>query len=216
MHENIRVVCDGIMRFVGIDLAGSSTRPTGFCVVDERGRVRCKILYSDSEIVENVKRSGAKVAAIDAPLSLPKGRHCLEEHCRGRTHFRACDRALSMMRIKFFPITIGPMRMLTARGIHIAALLKKMHVEAIETFPGASQDILGIPRKQKGVEALQSALRRLGCVGDLDSRQLTGDELDAINCALVARAYVSGSYLAIGDPSEILMILPKPPQPHSA
>jgi hypothetical protein len=161
-----------------------------------------------------VKKSGAKIAAIDAPLALPKGRHCLKEHCRGRTHFRTCDRTLAMMRIKFFPITIGPMRILTARGIHIAGQLKQMHVETIETFPGAAQDILGIPRKQNGEEALQLALRSLGCKGDVDGRQLSGDELDAINCALVAKEYASGSYLAIGDPSEILMILPKPPQPH--
>ena len=42
-------------------------------------------------------------------------------------------------------------------------------------------------------------------------RNLTGDELDAVNCALVARDYAGGSYLAIGDPSEIMMILPKIP-----
>ena len=89
-----------------------------------------------------------------------------------------------------------------------------MHVETIETFPGAAQDILGIPRKQNGERALQLALCSLGCKGDVDRRQLSGDELDAINCALVAKEYASGSYLAIGDPSEIFMILPKPPQPH--
>ena len=39
---------------------------------------------------------------------------------------------------------------------------------------------------------------------------VTGNELDAINCALVAKDYASGSYLAIGDPSETLMILSRP------
>jgi predicted nuclease with RNAse H fold len=82
-------------------------------------------------------------------------------------------------------------------------------VESIETFPGGAQDILGIPRKQNGLEALQQALARI-CSGDIVKRQLTGDELDAINCAMVARDYAKGSYLAIGDPSEILMILPRP------
>jgi len=106
------------------------------------------------------------------------------------------------------------MRTLTARGMNLANQLNKMNVETVETFPGASQDILKIPRKQKGERALQLALRSLGCTGDVDDRQLTGDELDAINCALVAKDYASGSYLAIGDPSENLMILPVPLQPN--
>jgi predicted nuclease with RNAse H fold len=197
--------------FVGIDLAGSPNRPTGFCVVDRKNHVKCQILYTDMEVVASVKKVEAKVVAIDAPLALPKGRHCLKEHCRGRTHFRACDRVLTMMRIRFFPITIGPMRALTERGIRIAKILRQMHIEVIETFPGAAQDILGIPRKQDGVEALQAGLLSLGCKGDLIRRQLTGDELDAVNCALVAKSYASGSYLAIGDPSEIMMILPNLP-----
>lgn len=203
------------MNFAGIDLAGSPNRPTGFCVTDESKRIHCAILYSDSEILAEVKKSHAKIAAIDAPLALPKGRHCLQEHCRGRTHFRSCDRILAMMRIKFFPITIGPMRTLTSRGIHLALQLKRLRVETIETYPGAAQDILGIPRKQNGIEALQSGLRSLGCKGTISRQQLTGDELDAISCALVAMEYASGSYLAIGDPSEILMILPKPHNYHA-
>jgi predicted nuclease with RNAse H fold len=197
------------MTFIGIDLAGSPKRPTGFCVTNSKKRVKCRILYTDKEILEAVKKTAAKIVAIDAPLALPKGRHCLEEHCRGRAHFRACDRVLSRMRIKYFPITIGPMRMLTARGIILAKHLDQLGVESIETFPGGAQDILGIPRKQNGLEALQQALARI-CSGDIVKRQLTGDELDAINCAMVARDYAKGSYLAIGDPSEILMILPRP------
>ncbi len=197
------------MKFIGIDLAGSPNRPTGFCVVDSKLRVECKVLHTDKEILEAVEKTGGVIAAIDAPLALPKGRHCLEEHCRGHVHFRACDRVLTRMRIKYFPITIGPMRMLTSRGMLLARRLKQRGVESIETFPGGAQDILGIPRKQTSLETLQSALAGI-CTGDVVERELTGDELDAINCALVARDYASGSYLAIGDPSEILMILPRP------
>ena len=197
------------LKFIGIDLAGSPKRPTGFCLVDSNSQVECQLLYTDKEILEAVRGSAGKVAAIDAPLALPKGRHCLGEHCRGRAHFRTCDRVLTSMRIKGFPITIGPMRMLTSRGMHVAKRLEKMGVRAVETFPGGAQDILGMPRKQVSLEALQRALAEI-CTGEILERKLTGDELDAINCALVARDYASGSYLAIGDPSEILMILPRP------
>jgi predicted RNase H-like nuclease len=82
-------------------------------------------------------------------------------------------------------------------------------VQAFETFPGAAQDLLHIPRKQRGWDALQRALIELGCKGEISERNLTGDELDAVNCALIAKQYAAGSYLAIGDPSEIMMILPR-------
>jgi predicted nuclease with RNAse H fold len=113
------------------------------------------------------------------------------------------------MGIKFFPITIGPMRTLTARGIRLKKKLQRLNLEVFETFPGAAQDLLGIPRKQRGLPELQQSLLRLGCKGDIITRDLTGDELDSINCALVSKDYAEGSYLAIGDPSEIMMILPR-------
>ena len=113
------------------------------------------------------------------------------------------------MGIRFFPITLGPMRVLTARGIRLRKRLEGLDLEVIETYPGAAQDLLGIGRKQYGLEPLQRSLRRLGCTGDVMVRELTGDELDAVSCALVAKEYRQGNYLAIGNPSEIMMILPK-------
>ena len=70
------------MRFIGLDLAGSPKRPTGFCVADSKMHVECEVLHTDKEILEAVKKSRGKIAAIDAPLALPKGRHCVGEHCR--------------------------------------------------------------------------------------------------------------------------------------
>lgn len=197
------------MNYVGVDLAGSPSRPTGMCIVNERLTTDCSIHYSDAEIYNAVRKSKAKVVAIDAPLALPGGRHCLEEHCRGRNHFRACDRVLMRMRIKFFPITIGPMRSLTARGIRLRNSLEQRRIEVIETYPGASQDLLGLPRKQHDLERLRKGLVKMGCSGDVVTRNLTGDELDAVSCALVARDYAKGIYTAIGDPHEIMMILPR-------
>jgi len=149
------------------------------------------------------------VVAIDAPLGLPIGRHCLGEHCRGREHFRACDVALRRKGIRFFPITLGPMRALTQRGMNLRNKLKNRHVDAVETYPGAVQDIWGISRKQHGLKRLQTSLKELGCSGDIVTRQLTGDELDAVTCALIAKAYSERNYLAIGNPSEVMMILPR-------
>lgn len=197
------------MNFAGIDLAGSVGRPTGACIINQRLRVRCFVLHSDDEILGLVRQSGSRVVAIDAPLGLPIGRHCLGEHCRGREHFRACDVALRRMGIRFFPITLGPMRALTQRGMNLRNKLKNRHVDAVETYPGAAQDIWGISRKQHGLKRLQTSLKELGCSGDIVTRQLTGDELDAVTCALIAKAYSERNYLAIGNPSEVMMILPR-------
>ena len=53
------------------------------------------------------------------------------------------------------------------------------------------------------------ALIRYGARGEVNRNDLTGDELDAITCALVGKMLLEGDYLAIGDPEEGLMILPK-------
>jgi len=197
------------LNYVGVDLAGSISRPTGACIMNGQLQVRCAVLHSDDEILGLVEESRAKVVAIDAPLALPIGRHCLGEHCRGREHFRACDLALRRMGIRFFPISLGPMRVLTQRGMNLRRKLEHRRVEVIETYPGASQDLLGIRRKQYGLRDLQRSLEDLGCSGDITVRELTGDELDAVSCALVAKEYSEGRYLAIGNPSEIMMILPR-------
>lgn len=193
-----------IMKVVGIDLAGVKTKPTGFCVLDKNLNTKTKILFTDEEIVKEVEKIKPKVVAVDAPLALPKGRKSLEE--KSKIHLRECDRELLKMSIKFFPITLGPMRKLTERGIKLRKILEKRDFEVVETYPGAAQDILKIPRKQKGTEKLRRALSKFV---KIEKKKITDDELDAITCALVGKMYLEGNYLAIGDLEEILMILPK-------
>jgi len=79
----------------------------------------------------------------------------------------------------------------------------------IESFPGATQDILKMPRKQRGTEKLRRALIKHGIKGDIKKGKLSDHELDAVTSALVGIFYLEGNYLAIGDPEEIIMILPR-------
>ncbi len=196
------------LSYVGIDLAGSTKRPTGYCVL--RGMfVRTELLHFDEEIIDRTSRASPRVIAIDAPLALPRGRHCLEEHCRGRPHFRDCDRKLRALGIRFFPITLGPMRLLTSRGISLKAKLEEAGFQVVETYPGGAQDLLGIKRRSD-LEGLRSGLRGLGITGDVDRLEATAHELDAITCAYVAKLHAEGEAMSLGDPAEILMILPKP------
>jgi predicted nuclease with RNAse H fold len=191
---------------VGIDLAGSARRDTGFCVMDSKMRSKTMVLHTDDEILQKTTNARPDVVSIDAPLFLPKGRKSLE--IKGPPHFRECDKELLRMHIKFFPISLGPMRMLTARGMRLRSILEAQGFEVIESFPGAIQDLLNMPRKQEGLPLLSSALSRYGVAMRGQGKDLSGDELDAVTSALVGLLYLRGDYRAIGDPAEGLMILP--------
>lgn len=164
-------------------------------------------LMTDSEIITATLNSKPDIVSVDAPLCLPKGRKSLET--RGPPHLRECDKQLLKMHIRFFPITLGPMRMLTARGMKLKRMFEKKGLEVIESFPGSAQDILGMPRKQDGLEKLRRALIKHGIKGDIKRKTITNDELDGITCAIVGLDYLRNKYTAIGDPAEGYMILPK-------
>jgi predicted nuclease with RNAse H fold len=112
------------------------------------------------------------------------------------------------MKIKFFPITLGPMRQLTIRGLALKEKLEKVGLRVFETYPGAAQDIWGIPR-QKDPQGLKQGLKRFKLKGNWLSPGVTKDELDALTCAIIAREDLRGNTIAIGDPEEGLMVLPR-------
>lgn len=189
---------------MGIDLAGVSHRSTGMAVMgkDSRGAEHT-IRHTDEEILDYVRQYAPAIIVIDAPLSMPKGRTSLET--RSNVHFRECDRELAKRHVKFFPITLGPMRKLTARGIQIAKLLRASSYHVFEGYPGAAQDILNIPRKGKGVAALAKGLRSLDIEFDYKASH---DELDAITCALVGIMHLKGRSELIGSKDEGQILLP--------
>ncbi|MDJ0269252.1 MAG: DUF429 domain-containing protein [Aigarchaeota archaeon] len=193
-------------RVVGIDLAGSPRRPTGYCAVwGEPIRCEAGVVYQDREIIDLITRFSPDVVAIDAPLTLPRGRKSLDR--RERAHFRECDLELRRRGIRFFPITLGPMRSLTRRGITLRGLLVERGLNVIEVYPGGAQDVLGLPRKHRDIRGLLAGLRRMGfrCL----KRDASGDEADAATCALVGLLYLRNSYEALGDVEEGVIIMPR-------
>ncbi|MCP8310216.1 MAG: DUF429 domain-containing protein [Candidatus Methylarchaceae archaeon HK01M] len=197
------------MKVIGIDLAGVEKRDSGVCILDGKLKAKAFTLRSDNEIIESIIKIKPDVIAIDAPLSLPFGRCCLKDTCRCRTkgHLRQCDKDLIKMKIKFFPLTLGPMRGLTERGMKLKKMLEDRDLKVIEVYPGGAQDILNIPRKQKGISELRKSLLTIGIKGIL---KVTSDhELDATTSALVGKMYLEGDYLALGDPEEGLIIMPR-------
>jgi len=193
---------------LGLDLAGSPRRPTGCAVLSGLESVRASVAFSDDDIRALVRASDPALIIVDAPLSLPRGRRTIDD--RSGPHLRECDRELLRRRIRFFPLTLGPMRMLTERGMRLAAEFRGEGRLVVEGYPGASQDLLGIPRKAAGLRAVRAGLRALGIRGDLARRRLTHDELDAVTIAWVGRRHLAGRALVIGDPTEGEMVLPRP------
>ena len=101
-------ISDTDLVVLGIDLAGSPRRPTGVCILDG-SHARTHLAFSDDELMACVRSCDADLIPIDAPLSLPPGRRSI--HDRRGEHLRPCDRVLQQRGIRFFPITLGPMRM---------------------------------------------------------------------------------------------------------
>ena len=193
------------MKSLGVDLAGSARRRTGMCLLDERLVAETWIVYTDSEILNAVLRLKPDVVAVDAPLTLPKGRRSIDD--ASGPHLRECDRALLKMGIRFFPVTLGPMRMLTARGIRLRSELERLGFNVIEVYPGGAQDLLGIPRKSRGLEGLRRGLEKLGVKGL--SERMTGDELDAVTAAYVGLLYLKGEALLLRG-VDGMMVMPRP------
>ncbi|MGB8779275.1 MAG: DUF429 domain-containing protein [Candidatus Bathyarchaeia archaeon] len=189
------------MPIVGLDLAGVETRPTGFCILEDWNVKTC-VVYGDREIIKKIQETKPKLVAVDAPLSLPAGRKSIDE--RTGAHLRECDRELLRRKIKFFPVTLGPMRKLTSRGITLRKTLESMHFNVIEVYPGGAQDVLGIPRKQKGLDKLRGGLKKLQIKGIANA--MSADELDAITCAYVGKLFLEGKTLTYGSDDQTIIM----------
>lgn len=190
------------MKILGIDLAGSEKRNSGYCILGEDG-ARFGILRSDEEVISLVGKEKPAIVAMDAPLSLPEGRRRIEE--KNEKHFRECDVMLRDMGIKFFPITIGPMRMLTKRGIELKKKIRKGNkkIKIIEVFPGATYDVYGVGRKNK--EEIAGWAKKFG----VDVRNAkTQDELDAVACAITGKLYSQGKAILL-DGKDGAIAIPK-------
>ncbi|MGD2245000.1 MAG: DUF429 domain-containing protein [Candidatus Aminicenantes bacterium] len=190
-------------KVAGIDLAGVPHRPSGGCLL-EGMKAETTLLYSDEEILDWVRKEKPDLIAIDAPLTLPPGRKSIDE--RNDSHYRPCDRELRRRKIPFFPITLGPMRALTKRGIKLRKILEGEGFRVVEIYPGGAQDIWNIPRAKRSLSGLRDGLRKLGIVGL--KKQCTDHELDAATGALVGCLFLQEKAEIYGDFDSGAIIMP--------
>jgi len=97
--------------------------------------------------------------------------------------------------------------MLTKRGIKLRKILEKNGYKVIEVYPGATQDILKIARKNVSLKKLREGLEKLGI--KIEKRELTHDELDAITAAFTGYLHLKGMSLSLGNEKEGVIIVPK-------
>lgn len=190
-------------RVVGIDLTGSERRATGWALM-EGASATTKSLRTDDELIRETLAANADLVSVDSPLSLPEG-HAIA----GAPIYRKCELALKRMGISVFWCLLPSMQMLTRRGIKLAHELRKAGSKVIESYPGAAQDILGIPRKKASLEELKWGLSRAGITGDFLTADISHDEVDAITSALVGLFYLADDYIALGTPIEDYLIVPR-------
>ncbi|MGA2571760.1 MAG: ribonuclease H-like domain-containing protein [Terracidiphilus sp.] len=204
-----RVGQDTGPRVVGIDLTGSERRATGWALLDRRDASTLS-LRTDEEIIRETVEAKPDIVSIDSPLSLPEG--VTDCNSIGDSPiYRKCELALKRMGISVFWCLLPTMKGLTQRGMRLAAEFRKRGLTVIESYPGAAQDLLGIPRKGASLEELKNGMGRIGIAGPYLTERVTHDEVDAITSALVGLFYLADDYIALGTPTEDYLIVPRSP-----
>jgi len=100
------------------------------------------------------------------------------------------------------------MQKLTRRGMGLAQKIRSLGIPVIESYPGAAQDIMRIPRKQAGLDWLRLGLQEFGLTGEFLHVDVSHDELDAITSAVVGQFFWAGKYEGLGTPEEDYLIIP--------
>jgi len=125
------------MKVAGIDLAGKSENPTGFCLLTDEGS-QTKLLFTDTEILKEVEEVKPDCIAIDAPFWLPMS-----------GAWRPSDEKL--LKRGFQPISplFPTMRILVLRASHLVKVLKERKYRVIEVFSNASEKVLGLSKESR-------------------------------------------------------------------
>jgi len=198
------------LRIVGIDLTGAETRASGWCLL-EGCQALTKRLYTNADLIQATLDAKPNLISIDSPLSLPKGRITAGDDDPGRKVYgitRYCERALKKRGINVYPCLIKSMQGLTTRGIQLTGAFRDLGIPVIESYPGAAQDIINIPRKRASLEFLKNGLAEFGIKGEFLENRVSHDELDAITSAIVGLFFWSGQFEALGSNEEEFLIVP--------
>ncbi|MBV9544686.1 MAG: DUF429 domain-containing protein, partial [Chloroflexi bacterium] len=170
----------------------------------------------DDEILAVVALAGRNATvAINAPLTRPLGRCCLDDDCLCRhdpgTRSRQIERDLLRMGVPILATAL--IKVLARRGYTIGAALRHEGWEPLEVYPFATLRLLGLPtqgkRTRPGRLRIHHALQSI--VPGLDHPDASEHQLDAVVCAHTAHLWLQGRTRTVGTDDEGLMVIPDVP-----
>lgn len=178
------------------------------------GRLELLTMAGEDEEILALARMASRrgTVAINAPLTRPLGRCCLDDDCRCRidpgTRSRQLERELGRMGIPTLATAL--IKILARRGARIASALRELGQEPLEVYPFATLRLLGLPWEGKktpaGRRKIHRALKPL--VPGLNHPKASEHQLDAVVCAFTALLWRRGRTRAVGVAEEGLMIVP--------
>ncbi len=180
------------MHLLGIDLAVRRSSTVAIASTETREVTLVSLDFTGIvAVTAPLATSSRTVAAIDAPLTLPKV-----------GYLRCVERIARKMGLRLLPPLLGGMKQLTLSGIALAEALRALGAEVIEVHPTSTAKVLGIAR-----EDIVGVLEEVGfrIVDEPRSR----DDYDALLALYTALAYASGNYFEIRCEDGSL-VLPKP------
>ncbi len=198
---------------MGIDLAGVDSRETGVAILRGGRLERLTTAREDAEVLSLARSAGRwGTVAINAPLTRPMGRCCLDDDCRCRTdpgtRSRQLERELARMGIPTLATAL--IKVLARRGERIASALSELGYQPLEVYPFATLRLLGLPWRGKrtptGRRRIHRALKPL--VPGLNHPRASEHQLDSVVCALTALLWRQGRTRTVGLAEEGLMIIP--------
>jgi hypothetical protein len=198
---------------VGIDLAGVPHRETGVAILRDGRLERLTSAGDDDEILALVAAAGREsTLSINAPLTLPRGRCCLDDDCPCRhdpgTRSREVERELLRMKVPVLATAL--IKVLARRGYRLVAALRAVGYEPLEVYPFATLRLLDLPasgkRTQLGRRRIHNALQPL--VPGLDHPDASEHQLDAVVCAYTAHLCRQGYTRTVGAADEGQMVIP--------
>ncbi|MBM3924444.1 MAG: DUF429 domain-containing protein [SAR202 cluster bacterium] len=208
------------MYSVGIDLSSSPKRTSIFVGMDCSGTLTRLSLFKEAEeVLEMLEERRPEVVAVDVPLGLPSGLHCLEESCpckpsNGRKG-RAGEVELAQMGIGcFFTNKRSIIKPLIYRGIKFRKLLVERGYRVIEVYPYATKvmvfgDQMPSKNKPEALGYLRTNLPLLVQGAEEYSKGLNHDKCDAILTAYTANLFLRRETDSLGNEEEGAIAVPR-------
>lgn len=206
------------MRFLGLDLTSSESKPTAAVAIEDKLKVIfCGYLGDDDAVINTVNSQSPDIVAIDAPLALPLGLHCLEESCPcpPPSALRSAELELRKLGIGLFITNKKTIiKKMVKRGIKLKSQLSQLGYTVLEVYPYATKRVLWgqkIPKKStpEGLTYLKETLAELlPNIGPFLSG-LTHDKADAALAAYTAYLYHQGKAKLIGSEADGQICIPR-------